>query len=195
MREGRSFMIRIYKYFLSIAVLVAFVLWMLWPQEPPTDEVPILQKDKEESINLNQPQQETSLMYVDVKGEVHSPGVYQMKEGSRVEDAIDRAGGLTVQGDPLSVNLALRVQDEMVVIVLEKGEGRLSDERLSDKVFVNQASLEELKTLSGVGEAKAKAILEYRETNGPFQNADQLLDVSGIGQKTLEGFIEDIQLP
>lgn len=188
-------MIRIYKYFLSIAVLFAFVLWMLWPQEPPTDEVPILQKDKEESINLNQPQQETSFMYVDVKGEVHSPGVYQMKEGSRVEDAINRAGGLTVQGDPLSVNLALRVQDEMVVIVLEKGEGRLSDERLSDKVFVNQASLEELKTLSGVGEAKAKAILEYRETNGPFQNADQLLDVSGIGQKTLEGFIEDIQLP
>lgn len=192
-------MSRIYKYFLSIAVLAGFILWMLWPNSPPDDEFVINHKEeKEEKTTEVNASIARTLMYVDVKGEVERPGVYHLDEGSRVEDAIRMAGGLTSSGDPLSVNLAMRVQDEMVVIVLAKGGGTAPGEsggNMSEKVFVNQATLEELKTLSGVGEAKAKAILEYREKNGPFQDVNDLLRVSGIGEKTLEGFIEDIQVP
>ncbi|QSS99024.1 helix-hairpin-helix domain-containing protein [Pontibacillus sp. ALD_SL1] len=192
-------MSRIYKYFLSIAVLAGFILWILWPTSPPDDEFVINheKEGEEETTEVNASVKKT-LMYVDVKGEVERPGVYHLNEGSRVEDAIEKAGGITSSGDPLSVNLAMRVQDEMVVIVLAKGGGTVSAEdggNMSGKVFINQASLEDLKTLSGVGEAKAKAILKYREKNGPFQDVNDLLQVSGIGEKTLEGFLEDIQVP
>ncbi|KGP90473.1 competence protein ComEA [Pontibacillus chungwhensis BH030062] len=191
-------MSRIYKYFLSIAVLAGFILWILWPTSPSDDEFVINHEKEEEEESKVNASAEKTLMYVDVKGEVERPGVYHLNEGSRVEDAIEMAGGLTSSGDPLSVNLAMRVQDEMVVIVLAKGGGTASPEgggSMTEKVFINQASLEELKTLSGVGESKAKAILEYREKNGPFQDVHDLLQVSGIGEKTLEGLVEDIQVP
>lgn len=143
--------------------------------------------------------QET-VIFVDIKGEVKKPGVYQMKAGDRVKDAIDAAGGLTEEADSQKVNLAKRLEDQMVIVVPKVGEkveeipaGETSKEATKEgKVNINTATVEELKTLKGVGEKKAEAIIEYRKKNGSFQTKEDLMKVRGIGKKLFESFQERI---
>ena len=144
--------------------------------------------------------QET-VIFVDVKGAVKNPGVYQMKSGDRVKDALDAAGGLTKEADSQKVNLAQRVEDQMVIVVPKEGEevvaaitgGATSKEASKEgKVNINTATVEELKTLKGVGEKKAEAIIEYRKKNGSFKTKEDLMKVRGIGKKLFESFEERI---
>ena len=143
--------------------------------------------------------QET-VIFVDIKGAVKNPGVYQMKVGDRVKDALEAAGGLTAEADSQKVNLAQRVEDQMVIVVPKVGEeaeeipaGATSKEEAKEgKVNINTATVEELKTLKGVGEKKAEAIIEYRKKNGSFQTKEDLMKVRGIGKKLFESFQERI---
>ena len=141
-----------------------------------------------------------AVIFVDIKGEVKKPGVYQMKAGDRVKDAIDAAGGLTAEADSQKVNLAKRLEDQMAIVVPKVGEeaeeipaGATSKEEAKEgKVNINTATVEELKTLKGVGEKKAEAIIEYRKKNGSFQTKEDLMKVRGIGKKLFESFQERI---
>ena len=141
-----------------------------------------------------------AVIFVDIKGEVKKPGVYQMKVGDRVKDALDAAGGLTEEADSQKVNLAQRVEDQMVIVVPKVGEeaeaipaGATSKEVAKEgKVNINTATVEELKTLKGVGEKKAEAIIEYRKKNGSFKTKEDLMKVRGIGKKLFESFEERI---
>ena len=141
-----------------------------------------------------------TVIFVDIKGAVKKPGVYQMKAGDRVKDAIDAAGGLTAEADSQKVNLAQRVEDQMVIVVPKVGEeaeaipaGATSKEVSKEgKVNINTATVEELKTLKGVGEKKAEAIIEYRKKNGSFKAKEDLMKVRGIGKKLFESFEERI---
>ena len=141
-----------------------------------------------------------AVIFVDIKGAVKNPGVYQMKSGDRVKDALDAAGGLTDEADSQKVNLAQRVEDQMVIVVPKVGEeateipaGVTSKEAAKDgKVNINTATVEELKTLKGVGEKKAEAIIEYRKKNGSFKTKEDLMKVHGIGKKLFESFQERI---
>ena len=143
--------------------------------------------------------QET-VIFVDIKGAVKKPGVYQMKVGDRVKDALDAAGGLTAEADSQKVNLAKRLEDQMVIVVPKVGEeaeeipaGATSKEEAKEgKVNINTATVEELKTLKGVGEKKAEAIIEYRKKNGSFKTKEDLMKVRGIGKKLFESFEERI---
>ena len=143
--------------------------------------------------------QET-VIFVDIKGAVKNPGVYQMKVGDRVKDALDAAGGLTAEADSQKVNLAQRVEDQMVIVVPKVGEeseaipaGATSKEASKEgKVNINTATVEELKTLKGVGEKKAEAIIEYRKKNGSFKTKEDLMKVRGIGKKLFDSFQERI---
>ena len=143
--------------------------------------------------------QET-VIFVDIKGAVKNPGVYQMKVGDRVKDALDAAGGLTDEADSQKVNLAKRLEDQMVIVVPKVGEeaeeipaGATSKEEAKEgKVNINTATVEELKTLKGVGEKKAEAIIEYRKKNGSFQTKEDLMKVRGIGKKLFDSFQERI---
>ena len=143
--------------------------------------------------------QET-VIFVDIKGTVKNPGVYQMKVGDRVKDALEAAGGLTEEADSQKVNLAKRIEDQMVIVVPKVGEeaeeipaGATSKEEAKEgKVNINTATVEELKTLKGVGEKKAEAIIEYRKKNGSFQTKEDLMKVRGIGKKLFESFQERI---
>ena len=143
--------------------------------------------------------QET-VIFVDIKGEVKKPGVYQMKAGDRVKDALDAAGGLTEEADSQKVNLAKRLEDQMAIVVPKVGEeaeeipaGETRNEATKEgKVNINTATVEELKTLKGVGEKKAEAIIEYRKKNGSFQTKEDLMKVRGIGKKLFESFQERI---
>ena len=143
--------------------------------------------------------QET-VIFVDIKGAVKNPGVYQMKVGDRVKDALEAAGGLTEEADSQKVNLAKRLEDQMVIVVPKVGEeaeeipaGETRKEATKEgKVNINTATVEELKTLKGVGEKKAEAIIEYRKKNGSFQTKEDLMKVRGIGKKLFDSFQERI---
>ena len=159
-------------------------------------EVTAVSKDSstEKEVNKEEPL-EQDLITVDVKGAVKSPGIYDLPVGSRVNDAVQKAGGLTEQADSKSLNLAQKVSDEALVYVPTKGEevasqqtasGTASSTSKEKKVNLNKASLEELKQVKGLGGKRAQDIIDHRETNGKFKSVDELKKVSGIGAKTIE---------
>lgn len=162
---------------------------MLFPEE-------LEDQKTEENVRENEV---SKTIVIDIKGAVKKPGVYTMKEGERVVDAIEKAGGLLKEADQNQLNLASLLKDEMIIYVPKKGEqqekrlqanGLLQED--DGKIRINSASVEELQKLKGIGPAKAEAIVSYREENGPFQTVEDLLEVSGIGEKTLETIKDDI---
>ena len=153
-----------------------------------SSEKEVKKEEKEES-----PEQD--LITVDVKGAVKSPGIYDLPVGSRVHDAVQKAGGLKEEADSKSLNLAQKVSDEALVYVPTKGEEAASQQAASGttpstskekKVNLNKASLEELKQVKGLGGKRAQDIIDHREANGKFKSVDELKKVSGIGAKTIE---------
>ncbi|WP_226036961.1 helix-hairpin-helix domain-containing protein [Aquibacillus saliphilus] len=142
---------------------------------------------------------EKQLMYIDIKGEVESPGVYQVEADKRVSDLIDLAGGFTENANVEYVNLAQKVFDEMVILVPIQGEEineqGVSDQPSDSKVRINYATMEELLTLPGIGSVKAEAIIQYREQYGHFKVVEDLVQVTGIGDKTLEKIKGEILVP
>ncbi|WP_438420260.1 helix-hairpin-helix domain-containing protein [Bacillus siamensis] len=128
---------------------------------------------------------------IDIKGAVRNPGVYEMKAGDRVTQAIEKAGGLKEKADELNVNLAEQLQDGTVVYIPSEGEEEnrpktAAGEKEDAPVNINTATLDELQAISGVGQKKAEAIIAYREENGRFQTAEDLMKVSGFGEKSFE---------
>ena len=153
-----------------------------------SSEKEVKKEEKEEPL-------EQELITVDVKGAVRSPGIYDLPVGSRVHDAVQKAGGLTEEADSKSLNLAQKVSDEALVYVPSKGEEATSQQAASGtspstskekKVNLNKASLEELKQVKGLGGKRAQDIIDHREANGKFKSVDELKKVSGIGAKTIE---------
>ena len=171
------------------------------PQTPVKEtnlqaEVAAVSKDSvsENEVKKEEPV-EQDLITVDVKGAVKAPGIYDLPVGSRVNDAVQKAGGLTEQADSKSLNLAQKVSDEALVYVPTKGEEAASQQTASGtasstskekKINLNKASLEELKQVKGLGGKRAQDIIDHRETNGKFKSVDELKKVSGIGAKTIE---------
>lgn len=142
---------------------------------------------------------------VDVKGAVNHPGVYSLPSQSRVTDTIKRAGGLSNLADSKSVNLAQKLQDETVIYVAQKGEKItvVEEEKANNiatqgnskgKINLNKADLSSLQTISGVGAKRAQDILDYRDSQGGFKTIDDLKNVSGIGEKTLEKLRQDVTI-
>ncbi|MDY0396740.1 helix-hairpin-helix domain-containing protein [Virgibacillus halophilus] len=163
-----------------------------------------IQADQPESSSssLNEKEQLHQMIMVDIKGSVVKPGVYEIAQDARVNDAIQLAGGFTKDADESQINLAQKVQDEMVIAVPLKNEDNnqttvqaAMNETSEEKIHINQATQEELESLSGIGPSKANAILQYREENGMFQSVEELLEIPGIGEKTLENIRESIQVP
>lgn len=146
---------------------------------------------------------EEKTIMIDLKGEVEKPGVYEAVEGERVVDLVSRAGGLTKDAAEDLVNFAMYVEDEMVIYIPKVGEEVAVDYSLSSsnsshthtsngKINLNKASEKELESLPGIGPAKATAIIDFRETNGPFKATEELMLVSGIGEKTFEKLADQI---
>ena len=148
-----------------------------------------------------------SKVTVDVKGAVVNPGVYTLKEGARVTDVIQEAGGMTEDADAKSVNIAASLSDEEVIYVANKDEnvsvldqtstGQVSDKggqavSKDGKINLNTATSEQLQTISGIGAKRAEDVIAYRESHGGFQSVDDLKNVSGIGDKTLDKIRESL---
>jgi competence protein ComEA len=132
------------------------------------------------------------VVLVDVAGWVREPGVYEFTEGARVIDAIDAAGGARSGALLEALNLAAPLADGTQILVPREGQEGVVPPPVSGGavsgalVNVNTATATDLEELPGIGEVIAQAILDYRTENGPFTSVDQLVDVSGIGDATLE---------
>ncbi|VEF47722.1 membrane bound high-affinity DNA-binding receptor [Bacillus freudenreichii] len=190
-----------------VAVLAVF-LFISKPKDEMAagNELQVLMEEQPDAdFQKEEREEKAGPVLVDVKGAVPVPGLYKMEEGDRVLDAIEQAGGLLDAADEKQVNFAQKVYDEMVIYIPKKGEPMEDIPQMAitpsvgqgngnGMVNINKADLSELQTLSGIGPAKAQAIIDYREQDGPFKQAEDLKNVSGIGEKTFEKLQESISV-
>ncbi|WP_461611431.1 helix-hairpin-helix domain-containing protein [Cytobacillus kochii] len=193
------------QYALYILIVAGFIvgavcMWLLSPLLNQNNTVEVenewLLDDKgfQEGGETSQEEEENYSdddVMVDIKGEVKDPGVYALKSTQRIVDAILVAGGFLSEADQKQVNLAQKLTDEMVIYIPKVGEEGVSSlPPLNDgndgKINLNQATVEQLETLPGIGPSKAEDILSYREEVGSFKAIENLKEVSGIGEKTFE---------
>lgn len=158
----------------------------------------------EEGISLSEAEpiasgQEETGIYVYICGAVCNPGVYELPLGSRVYQLVDAAGGMSEDADKQGVNLAETVADGQMVRIpfcteTESQPMETTPVGISadGKVNINTASVEQLMSLSGIGETKAKQIITYREENGAFPDIEAIMQVSGIGEGTYEKIKDSI---
>lgn len=217
---------------ISISLLVVFSFWYF--NEKNVDSVV---NTIASEITTKNTQKNTSGFYVDVKGAVKKPGVYEFSDGDKVIDAIKKAGGLTKNGVTSNINLSQKLKSEMVVYIFTKSELTTKSINTSNnnvitttmpckcetievnncinkedttikedynkdkidknsetnsKININIASTEELTKLSGVGLAKAEAIVSYRNTNGYFKTIEDIKNVSGLGDALFDKIKDNI---
>jgi competence protein ComEA len=136
---------------------------------------------------------------VEMRGEIEAPGVYELSPGARLQDAIMAAGGLTGEADLSTVNVARRLRDGELIVILpllipgstpmvpSAAAGvptKADDSRV--KININTATGKELEALPGVGEVIASRIITYREQNGPFRSVDDLIHVEGVSDRAID---------
>lgn len=140
---------------------------------------------------------------VHVAGAVKHPNVYRLPKGARVFEAVEAAGGALDNADLNSVNLADYVQDATQIFIpflpvdnsaASAGYPAAPPAPADGKININTAGESEIDTLPGIGPAKARAIIQYRTENGPFQTVDDLEKVPGIGPKTLEDIRDKVKV-
>lgn len=184
----------------------------------------------EENISLNDKKDDEDkkvdgeeYIYVDIKGEVNKPNVYYVKVGSRVNDLIKEAGGLTKNANTRFINLSKKMEDGEVIVIYSNKEindakknsllevsapcvceevkndacyndndNNTNNNSSNKKVNINTASQSELTSLNGIGEAKAKAIINYRNTNGKFKTINDIKNVTGISDALFSKIKENI---
>ncbi len=185
-----------------VMVIISFFILLIKDKYNTVEEEIVTDIEKNDTINL---------IKVEIKGLVKNPGVYEISENSRVIDVINKAGGLLEDASTQNLNLSKKIVDEDVIIVNSKEmeESNLNDyvnsntntsintqnKNVSDGLIsINNATIEELETLPQVGEKKAIAIIEYRNQNGPFKSLDEIMNVSGIGDKIYSKIKDYIKL-
>ena len=171
----------------AVAVAAAGVLYLLVDAARPSD-----------GIEVVLPTPESGDIQVYVSGAVREPGVYTVGANSRLAAAVDAAGGATGEADLDSVNLAARLVDEAHWHIPKRGEApaaaRQPGKPAAGRIDVNSAGVDSLVTLPQVGSVRATAIVAYRDANGPFASAEDLLNVTGIGPATLEAIRDLIEV-
>lgn len=158
-------------------------------EEDAADGIVVLAESEKETDTSYETGTQTGV-WVYVCGEVKDPGVYYLEESSRIMDAIEMAGGMTEDADRVHLNLASPIEDGQQIYVPNVSEN--SEKQLetytdggSGLIDLNTASLEELKTLPGIGDSKASAIIEYRK-NTPFETIEDIMNVSGIKENSFQ---------
>lgn len=146
---------------------------------------------------------EGKTIFVDIAGAVEKPGLYELPSGARVNDLILACDGLTGWASQSflekNLNRARLLQDGEKIYIPYQGQEGLSEasasgQVLGDKVNINQASLQELTTLPGIGTKYAQDIIDYRQSVGPFGSIDEIMQIKGIGEKTFAEIKDKIEI-
>ncbi|WP_280768527.1 helix-hairpin-helix domain-containing protein [Salipaludibacillus daqingensis] len=184
----------------GVFILLAGFFYLNFNEDDMQEEV-FLPWEEESTEQTEEDVVEVNVM-IDIKGEVISPGIYQMFEEDRVHDAVMKAGGFTSEANESMINLAERCYDEMVIYVPSVNEDEepifsatTTTSNSAGKeggVLINQVDAQALTVLPGIGPAKAEAIVSYRDENGPFKTEEDITQVPGIGEKTLEAIRDQI---
>ncbi|EGO2627554.1 helix-hairpin-helix domain-containing protein [Enterococcus faecalis] len=186
----------------SIVILITLLvgIYLMVNKEPRVDttmwEETSLTTTAEVATDATKERAET-MIYVDIKGAVKVPGIYQLKNQQRIWDALALAGGVSEEADTVQVNYAQKVKDQMIIYVPKKGEAVAqsletlqesapAQQNQEEKINLNTATEAELQTISGIGAKKAQEIIRFRDEQGPFKTVEELKNVSGIGEKTVE---------
>ena len=222
------------RYLIVLIIIIILVIFVLVKVKLNNSEEEVIEDNIVEEIYdiVEEEEEIVNKVFVDVKGAVVNPGVYEIEDTKKVIDVINLAGGLKDGADTSLINLAKKVTDEMVVIIYTEEQVKeaslesnsmvkpidtvcecpeitndgcinqnntsenssTSDDNdvLTGKINLNTATMEELQTLSGIGESKAQAIIDYREENGDFQSIEEIKNVSGIGDALYEKIKDNI---
>lgn len=201
-----------YGFLLLFACLSFIFIYVRFTSDVKTAEPEVVALNDKEEVEEIKEETIVDTIFIDIKGEIKYPGVYEMQLGDRVIDAVQLAGGFTDEATTDNVNLSKRLKDETVIIIpsylknydnitikndyeidinddivqSEKNESEEKIESSSNLININTASVVELMSLDGIGESKAKAIIEYRDINGDFENILDIKNVSGIGESIYE---------
>jgi competence protein ComEA len=184
--------------FLTIVGLVVFfVIYTILKRPEPTSPPLVITLQPRPTVEPPTPTPATINVYV--SGAVNKPDVYTLPANAIVKDAVTAAGGATADAELDRINLATKLADQMQVYVPRKGEAEppappngSAPDAVSAKININTASVEELDKLPGIGPSIAGAIIDYRTTNGPFKQIEDINEVKGIGDALFEKIKEQI---
>ena len=212
--EGYDFRKLIFPTTIIILYIMGFVyLFTLIHKNSKKIDIPT------NNITNNENVVDNEYIYVDIKGSVSTPGVYKLKSNSRVVDAIEASGGITESANTRFVNLSKLLNDGDVVVIYSNEEIEnakkdqiiyidtpcvceevkndacyIEENKSNGKININTASLDELKTLDGIGDAKANSIIKYRIENGNYKSIDDIKNVSGISESVYNKIKENITI-
>ena len=186
-------------------IIMAAVLLLLagCSKEAEKEQVQLaeVKEDTSQDAETEDTEEKQEAIYVHVCGEVVNPGVYRLHTGSRIYEAVEAAGGLSDEASAQALNQAEQIEDGQQIYVpsREEKEQQILENQSADpeedgKVNLNTASKEQLKTLNGIGEAKATAIIQYREEHGGFQKIEELMEVEGIKEGTFQKIMDQIKI-
>ena len=185
MESNKQIFLKVF-YPTFVGVLIGLVLGgLLWI---------VARSPRGNSVELLPPPTPAPLV-VDIAGAVPRPGVYELPGGSRITDAVEAAGGFLAEADKANLNLAAPLEDgqklEIPFLAGAEPVGIARSTEAPTLIDINTATLEELDTLPGIGVTLAQAIIDYRDTYGPFYYIEDIMNVSGIGPSTFDN-IKDL---
>lgn len=213
----------------TLALLLSFLYTLFRPDKKQEAVETLEVKEVKEEVKVEEK------IKVDIKGFVKKPGVYEMNDGDRVVDVINKSGGLIDNANTEYINLSKKLIDEMIIIIYSNDDVKKFKETEKEIIYIeyecvcpdnkndaciteqdivntngvkkeetnskedslvsiNTGTLEELMTLSGIGESKAQSIIDYREKNGDFKNLEDIMNVSGIGESAYSKIKDNIKL-
>lgn len=184
-----------------ILIIAIIIVKQFDTEEKETLDLISIEENTENTETVEE--EEDYKIVIHITGEVNNEGIIEIKEGGRISDAIEEAGGLTKEADIERVNLAYELEDgqkdkDIEEYVTEGVDDIVLPDELSKAgdglVNINKASSEELQELDGIGEALAENIIAYRENNGKFKNIEDIKNVSGIGDSKYEKIKDNIKI-
>lgn len=198
-----------------IIFVIGYYIYKISIPQESYEQLDIVSEDVKEQNkeNVENNKEETNQIIIHIAGEVKNPGIVKIREGARIADVIEQAGGLTEQANITNINLAYVIEDGQKITIPSKeqdtqeyisnnsGEGVIEENQKTNTastknttININKASKEELQTLQGIGESTAQKIIDYREQNGNFKQIEDIKNVQGIGDSKFEAIKGSIKV-